>query len=290
MAESSWFHKTPTWTVEQVRAYMERHQPEEYTLLDVRQPEEYEAGHLPGSRLIPVGELNQRLHELDRARPTIVYCRSGMRSGNATGLLLHAGLKEVRSMAGGLLAWQGTVATGAPEAGMWWFDEARDPETYLSLAWILEEGTKIFYGRMADRFAPEETANLFRTLVAEEENHKDTLRSLYEALTGRRGDPVSPDEAAVHDAMESGTSITRVLAWAEGQKAIDVLEFSVAMEVNSYDLYLKMAQRVDDTTSKDILLRLAREEKTHLDGLTEAFLQQGKRADPKGSRRQGGML
>ena len=46
---------------------------EAITILDVRQPSEYAAGHLPGARLIPLPELGDRLHELDPQRPTLVY-------------------------------------------------------------------------------------------------------------------------------------------------------------------------------------------------------------------------
>lgn len=274
MADSSLFRETPTWTVEQARAFMNEHKPEEYILLDVRQPEEYEAGHLPGSILIPVGELHQRLDELDRSKPAIVYCRAGVRGANGTGVLLNAGFEEAWNLQGGILAWEGKVATGAPEAGMWWFEAARDPVDYVSLAWILEEGAKIFYGRMADQFSSQEAGSLFRTLAEDEAHHKDTLRNLYGALTGRAGDPVSPEETAVHDTMEGGVSLSKVLSWAEGQQALDVLEFAVAMEVNSHDLYLKVGQRLEDEKSRAILLTLAQEEKAHLDRLTEAFVRQ----------------
>ena len=52
---------------------MADHKPEEYQLLDVRQPGEYEKGHLPGAILIPVRELSSRLAELDPAKRTFVY-------------------------------------------------------------------------------------------------------------------------------------------------------------------------------------------------------------------------
>ena len=274
MPDSSLFRETPTWTVEQARAFMDKHKPEEYILLDVRQPEEYAEGHLPGSVLIPVGELHQRLDELDRSKPAIVYCRAGVRGANGTGVLLNAGFEEVRNLSGGILAWEGKVATGAPEAGMWWFEDARDPVEYVALAWILEEGAKIFYGRMAEQFASQEAGPLFKALAEDEAHHKDTLRNLHGALTGREGDPLAPEEVAAHDTMEGGVSLSKVLSWAEGQKAIDVLEFAVAMEVNSYDLYLKVGQRLDDEKSKAVLVTLAEEEKAHLDRLTEAFVRQ----------------
>jgi len=47
--------------------------PDDYNLVDVRQPSEYEAHHIPGSKLIPIAELDKRLNELDPAKPTMVY-------------------------------------------------------------------------------------------------------------------------------------------------------------------------------------------------------------------------
>ncbi len=274
MADSSLFRRTPDWTVDQVRAYMDQHEPEEYTLLDVRQPEEYTRGHLPGSILIPLGQLHQRLDEVDRQKPAILYCRSGVRSANGAGVLLNAGFEEVWNMGGGIMAWEGNVATGTPEAGMWWFQDARDPVDYLSLAWILEEGAKLFYGRMAEQFAEQDAGNLFKSLAAAEAHHKDTLRNLYGTLTGKEGDPLSPEEVAAYDRMEGGMSLTRVLEWADGKKAVDVLELSVAMEVNAYDLYLKVGQQLEQQESRAILLSLAQEEKVHLDRLNEALVRQ----------------
>jgi rhodanese-related sulfurtransferase len=58
---------------DQVRAYISAHAEDQYTLLDVRQPAEYERAHLPGALLIPLPQLSERLGELDRAKPVIVY-------------------------------------------------------------------------------------------------------------------------------------------------------------------------------------------------------------------------
>ena len=52
---------------------MKEKNPDEYNLVDVRQPKEYERGHLPGGKLIPLGELKDRLSEVDPNKPTIVY-------------------------------------------------------------------------------------------------------------------------------------------------------------------------------------------------------------------------
>jgi rhodanese-related sulfurtransferase len=68
-----YFKPVSTWSAEKIRGVLSQRRSEEYNLVDVRQPEEYKQGHLPGSRLIPVGELPNRLAELDPNKPTIVY-------------------------------------------------------------------------------------------------------------------------------------------------------------------------------------------------------------------------
>ncbi len=58
---------------DEVKGFMAEHPFDEYQLLDVRQVKEYEKSHLPGSMLIPVKELTERMGELDRTKPTFVY-------------------------------------------------------------------------------------------------------------------------------------------------------------------------------------------------------------------------
>jgi rhodanese-related sulfurtransferase len=69
----NYFKPVSTWPAEKVRRFLKEKDPEDYNLIDVRTPKEYEQGHLPGARLIPVGELADRLSELDSDRPTVVY-------------------------------------------------------------------------------------------------------------------------------------------------------------------------------------------------------------------------
>jgi rhodanese-related sulfurtransferase len=73
MSILDYFKPVSTWSPEKVRQFLKEKNPEEYNLVDVRTPKEYEGGHLPGARLIPVGELANRLSELDPNKPTIVY-------------------------------------------------------------------------------------------------------------------------------------------------------------------------------------------------------------------------
>lgn len=79
-------------------------------LLDVRQPEEYRTGHIAGSKLIPLHELDWRLKELPRNRQIVCVCRSGNRSHSAAKQLIQAGY-DAHNLRGGMLAW---VNAGLP--------------------------------------------------------------------------------------------------------------------------------------------------------------------------------
>ena len=74
-------------------------------LLDVREPWEFEAGHVPGAQLIPLAELEDRLNEVPRDRPVLVICHSGQRSLAAAGYLLQLGYADVSNVDGGTAAW-----------------------------------------------------------------------------------------------------------------------------------------------------------------------------------------
>ena len=75
-------------------------------LLDVREPDEYAAGHIPGITLIPMGEVAARLAELPRDKEIIVTCRTGNRSGQVADLLREQGFTNVHNMSGGIAAWE----------------------------------------------------------------------------------------------------------------------------------------------------------------------------------------
>jgi rhodanese-related sulfurtransferase len=77
-------------------------------LLDVREPDEYAQGHAPGSTLIPLGQLEQRLNELAgyKNKPVAVICHSGRRSAQAATLLEKAGFSAISNVEGGMVAWQ----------------------------------------------------------------------------------------------------------------------------------------------------------------------------------------
>jgi rhodanese-related sulfurtransferase len=87
--------------------YQERYkaEPTTHLLLDVRTPEEFATGHIPGAVNISVESLESRLSEVPQGVPVVVYCRSGNRSQTASRILMNAGYGEVYDL-GGIIRWQ----------------------------------------------------------------------------------------------------------------------------------------------------------------------------------------
>jgi hydroxyacylglutathione hydrolase len=79
--------------------------PGDLQLLDVRTPNEWDEGHLPGAQYLFLGELSEKLRGLSPDRPVAVYCASGYRSSLAASLLQAGGFKSVQNVTGGYSAW-----------------------------------------------------------------------------------------------------------------------------------------------------------------------------------------
>ncbi len=92
----------PMMHVEELKRRLDKSQ--EIFILDVREPDEYRLCNL-GGHLIPLNDLPKRVAELDPSRETVVHCRSGARSAQAVEFLQRCGFKQVKNLAGGILAW-----------------------------------------------------------------------------------------------------------------------------------------------------------------------------------------
>ncbi|MCC6153405.1 MAG: molybdopterin-synthase adenylyltransferase MoeB [Candidatus Hydrogenedentes bacterium] len=99
-------------TVEEVKARLER--GDDFDILDVRNPEEWMICHIEGAKLIPLGELPMRIHELDMSREIVVHCKGGVRSAKAAGILREAGFTKVKNVQGGILEWARAIDPTMP--------------------------------------------------------------------------------------------------------------------------------------------------------------------------------
>ncbi|HYZ85783.1 MAG TPA: molybdopterin-synthase adenylyltransferase MoeB, partial [Bryobacteraceae bacterium] len=104
---------TGEYTVTELKAKLDR--GDSFTLIDVREPHEFQIGRIPSSKLIPLGDLPKRLAELDRDAEIVAHCKSGARSAKAVALLKENGFKDVKNVKGGILAWSDQVDPTVPK-------------------------------------------------------------------------------------------------------------------------------------------------------------------------------
>ena len=84
-------------------------------ILDVREPQEYQICQIPGSVLIPLGDLPKRLVELEGHEDMVVHCKAGVRSAKAVKLLRDAGFVRAKNLRGGILAWIDKIDPSLPK-------------------------------------------------------------------------------------------------------------------------------------------------------------------------------
>ena len=147
----------------------------------------------------------------------------------------------------------------------------------MALAWYLENGSQKFYFAMAQALVEKEAKGLFKELVTEEERHQASLSKLYTETSNATPDSgfpksvMAPDSAG--DVMEGGIRVSEALQWTKGKGVQEILELSMSLESNSYDLYLLMAGRVESQKAKEVFQVLSKQEKDHLDRLTALLMQ-----------------
>ena len=178
-------------------------------------------------------------------------------------------------MQGGIKAWNGITATGPPEMGMAYFSHADKIEDLISLAWSLEEGTRLFYESLLKGAEGEEEKKIFEWLHKAEMGHQSRLSMLYDDIPGKAfasiGEHtqslISKDDGSV---MEGGIRTGEAISWARSRPLHEILEFAIALEAQLYDLYVRLQQRVQKD-QHDIFSILAEDEKKHLEKLVVLF-------------------
>ena len=273
MRWKQFFTPVSSYSPEQAKKYMHSASSDAFTLLDVRQPTEYESGHIPGAKLIPLPDLGSREAEIDADKPVIVYCAIGGRSRVAAQMLAAKGFKEVINLSGGIKAWNNEKAVGSEEKGLALFSGNESPEEALIVAFSLEEGLREFYVSMASRVADENVRKLFDLLSSIEVKHQDRILSEYGRLTGK---PVSREEFAqktVGPAMEGGLTTEEYLQLYQPdlEVAEEVISLAMAIEAQALDLYQRAAERSETDSARTALIQIANEERSHLEQLARLF-------------------
>ncbi len=246
-----------------------------FQLLDVRQPREYEAGHIPGAKLIPLGELEYRYGELDKDRGIISYCRSGHRSMAASIHLCGLGFENVYNLNGGIRKWDYEVVKGTTEDKL--ISGGEETFDVLVVALMFEKGALDFYTRAQRLVKDEKAAQVFKRLVAMEDTHLQRLYMRYnqllwemKSLLGAADELPSLDQLRAELStiyMEGGIRINEELVKMgdpEFMDDLEALEIGLEKEYAAYDFYKRVADTVDDHKTRNLLHELAGEEKGHI--------------------------
>ena len=246
--------------------YIAEHREGTYQLIDVRQPEEHEEFHLPGSRLIPLPLLVESMKKLDRTSDTILYCSVGGRSLMAAQFLAVRGFQRVFQLQGGIEAWEERTATGSPELHLQFIRGDESAIEAAEIAYRFETGLEEFHRAASARSQVPEVRDLLEKLIGAEESHRLKLLRLLESLGG------APEAAGASEGlMEGGFKIGDFLArngdYLKSDKGC--LELAMMIEVQALDLYLRMAQTCSDAEAKKVFYGLGDEEKAHLGLLAE---------------------
>jgi sulfur-carrier protein adenylyltransferase/sulfurtransferase len=103
----------PTMSAHELKRKMDAHEP--FELIDVRETFEYEIARIDGAKLMPLGEIAERVDELQREQPIVVHCHSGGRSAEAVRMLQQRGFANVYNLEGGIDAWSDQVDPSVPK-------------------------------------------------------------------------------------------------------------------------------------------------------------------------------
>lgn len=250
-------------TEREVKEYMDSHSTADYQLIDVRTPEEYEEEHLPGARLVPLNSLMEGEGNLDPALPAIVYCRSGGRSKAATQWMINQGFREVYDISSNISDWLGIQLEGAYEYDLNLINSDAEFTDAFGLAYAMEEGLQRFYVDLENVEDRPEFKNIYNKLAGFEDLHKEEL------LKGNKDAGAMDMDgllAKQGDVVEGGES-NRMSPFQVARKMNDIKDIfglALAIEAQSFDLYVRLAEKAEEEKSRDLFLHMADEEKTHM--------------------------
>lgn len=261
-------------TAEELKQFIKSHNEKEYLVVDVRQPDEYTKGHLPGAKFIPLNKLISDFSGLPANRDVIFYCHSGGRSLAAASMFSEEGISEktIYNLEGGILSWEGKTLKGFPKIQV--FDKTKGPVELLLTAMDLEKGAWRFYTNILKNFAVDPIIPTLEQLSRAEIAHARTVYGFWEKAASI---PMAFDqlyESLKGEILEGGESLVEAMEYVkniEENPCLRILELAIHMEYAAFDLYKTMAEQENDQTVRDSFLSIAQAEKSHMRMLVRAL-------------------
>lgn len=259
---------------DELRRYLATADEKHYLMIDVRQPAEYAAAHIPGALLMPLMQMESRLFDLPADRELVFYCRTGARSQVAAMLASEAELsdKSIYHLVGGILAWEGHKLSDFPRLQI--FKTGAPSAEALMTAMNLEKGAYLYYRSVLASYGEEPLAPAIQALSLAEEGH---ARMIYAFWRRTQDDPPAFEDlfaGLAGDILESGDTLPDALArLAAGTSApcLNILELSLEIEYRAYDLYRNLAEGESEPERRQAFLTIAQAEKKHMRTLSRAL-------------------
>lgn len=260
--------------IDELETYRAGRKEKDYLLIDVREPQEYEAGHIPGARLVPLSRFEEHLRELPKGKELLFYCAAGGRSMAAALMVSESDLKAPRliNLQGGYMAWDGKELFDYPKVQI--LTEKTSLPEMLQEAMNLEKGAFRFYELSSmTETAWAETA---RQLIRWERRHAQAVYRLLEATPTDIPLPPFDElfEALSGSILEGGEPLEDALKKIEnlpGSACRAFAELALDIEYRAFDLYRNAAAAAKDSTASALLLDLSEQEKAHIRYISKVF-------------------
>lgn len=260
--------------IDELDTYRAQHRERDYELIDVREPGEYTAGHIPGARLMPLSRFEALVGQLDPGKELLFYCASGGRSMAAALLAAESDRRPARviNLQGGYMAWDGKELVGLPKVRL--FTEKASLVEMLQEAINLEKGAYRFYSLSSH--GPTAWADTARQLVQWERRHAQSVYRLLEAC--RTTEPIPPFDdlfdSLPGDILEGGESLDEAVKRMESlpvNACFSFAELALDIEYRAFDLYRNAAALAKDPRASDTLRDLSEQEKAHVRFIAKVF-------------------
>ena len=186
-------------------------------------------------------------------------------------MLAGKGFKNVYNVSGGIKAWHAKVAIGPQDLGMTLFSGKESPLDVLTVAYSLEQGLQEFYVTMEQEAKNERVKDLFAKLSVIEAKHQ---MSIYTAYCDISDTPLSKEafEKTVEvKALEGGLSTREYLDLfnLDLTSETEVISLAMSIEAQALDLYQRVSFKIENQASREIINKIANEEKVHLASLAK---------------------
>ena len=181
-------------------------------------------------------------------------------------MLAGKGFGGVINLAGGIKKWDNPVAIGTVEQGLELFTGDESPLETLSTAFLLEEGLREFYLSMLEKVRNQEVKDLFHKLSDIEILHQQRLLKEYNTISGENWTMESFAPQKAIPSREGGLTTEEYIQMFEPdlESAADVISLAMSIEAQAFDLYQRAAGRSEHDQSREVLSRIAEEERAHM--------------------------